>query len=117
MAARGPGDCLEREGNVRRKLPAALFQLLAPDGVEPGRIGARGTDPERKRIPPIVETRVLHPDGQVGVGDVAEAGALAKHLASARESSQSPLIRRLAEGRGTGFGLTDSPAEIESEPT
>ena len=46
-----------------------------------------------------------------------EAGALAKHLASARESSQSPLIRRLAEGRGTGFGLTDSPAEIESETT
>ena len=44
-----------------------------------------------------------------------EAGALAKHLASARESAESPLIRRLAEGRGTGFGLTDSPTEIESE--
>jgi hypothetical protein len=44
-----------------------------------------------------------------------EAGALAKHLAKARENTQSPLIRRLAEGRGTGFGLTSSPAEIESE--
>ena len=44
-----------------------------------------------------------------------EAGALAKHLAAAREGSQSPLIRRLAEGRGTGFGLTDSPSEIERE--
>ena len=46
-----------------------------------------------------------------------EAGALAKHLAAAREGSQSPLIRRLGEGRGTGFGLTDSPAEIERETT
>ena len=44
-----------------------------------------------------------------------EAGALAKHLASARSSSQSALIRERAEGRGTGFGLTDSPDEIESE--
>jgi hypothetical protein len=44
-----------------------------------------------------------------------EAGALAMHLASARQSSDSPLIRQLAEGRGTGFGLTDSPAGIESE--
>ncbi len=43
-----------------------------------------------------------------------EAGALAKHLASARKS-ESPLIKRVAEGRGTGFGLTDSPTEIESE--
>ena len=46
-----------------------------------------------------------------------EAGALARHLASARESSQSPLIRRLAEARGTGFGVTDSPSEIEVETT
>ncbi len=44
-----------------------------------------------------------------------EAGTLAKHLAGARGKTQSPLISRLAEGRGLGFGLTDSPAEIESE--
>jgi hypothetical protein len=44
-----------------------------------------------------------------------EASALAKHISSARESSQSPLIRRVAEGRGTGFGLTDSPQEIEEK--
>ncbi|MBA2461988.1 MAG: hypothetical protein H0V45_09530 [Actinobacteria bacterium] len=44
-----------------------------------------------------------------------EAGALAKHLASARGSSQSPLVKQVAEGRGTGFGLTASPGEIESE--
>ena len=44
-----------------------------------------------------------------------EAGALAKHLASARENTQSPLIRQLAEGRGLGFGVGDSPEEIEAE--
>ncbi len=46
-----------------------------------------------------------------------EASALAKHISAARESSQSPLIRRVAEGRGTGFGLTDSPQEVETEMT
>jgi hypothetical protein len=43
-----------------------------------------------------------------------EAGALAKHLRAARASSASPLIRELAEGGGLGFGLTDSPAELEA---
>ena len=43
-----------------------------------------------------------------------EAGALAKHLTTTRGSSQSPLIRRLAEGRGLGFGMAAAPAEIES---
>ena len=40
---------------------------------------------------------------------------MAKHLGAARGSSDSPLVRRLAEGRGTGFGLTSSPEEVESE--
>jgi hypothetical protein len=44
-----------------------------------------------------------------------EAGALAKHLASARKDSSSQLVRELAETRGTGFGVTSSPDEIESE--
>ncbi|MEO8291187.1 MAG: hypothetical protein ABI649_09375 [Gaiellaceae bacterium] len=44
-----------------------------------------------------------------------EAGALARHLAEARQSASSELIRELAETRGTGFGLTSSPGEIESE--
>ena len=44
-----------------------------------------------------------------------EAGALAKHLAGARKDSSSQLVRELAETRGTGFGVTDSPAEIDSE--
>jgi hypothetical protein len=44
-----------------------------------------------------------------------EAGALARHLGEARKSASSALIRELAEERGTGFGLTSSPAEIESE--
>jgi hypothetical protein len=43
-----------------------------------------------------------------------EAGALAKHLATAQRDSQSPLIRQLAHGHSTGFGLTSSPAEIET---
>ncbi len=43
-----------------------------------------------------------------------EAGSIAKHLGRARGSSESPLIRKLAEGRGTGFGLTASPGEVES---
>jgi hypothetical protein len=44
-----------------------------------------------------------------------EAGALTRHLREARESSSSELIREVAEVRGTGFGVTDSPAEIETE--
>jgi hypothetical protein len=44
-----------------------------------------------------------------------EAGALAKHLAEARSGSTSDLVRDLAGERGTGFGLTSSPSEIESE--
>jgi hypothetical protein len=44
-----------------------------------------------------------------------EAGALARHLTKARQNSTSDLIRELAETRGTGFGLTSSPAEVESE--
>ena len=44
-----------------------------------------------------------------------EAGALARHLAEARQSSSSELVRQLAETRGTGFGLTASPQEIETE--
>jgi len=44
-----------------------------------------------------------------------EAGALAKHLGGARKDSSSQLVRELAETRGTGFGVTSSPAEIESE--
>lgn len=44
-----------------------------------------------------------------------EAGALARHMGEARQSGQSDLIRELAESRSTGFGITDSPTEIESE--
>jgi hypothetical protein len=43
-----------------------------------------------------------------------EAGTLAKHVAAARGSSESEVVRRIAEGRGVGFGITTSPAEIES---
>ena len=43
-----------------------------------------------------------------------ETGAMAEHLAQAKRGSSSPLIQQLAEGRGTGFGLTSSKSEVES---
>lgn len=44
-----------------------------------------------------------------------EAGALTRHLGEARQSASSELVRELGETRGTGFGLTDSPEEVETE--
>ena len=44
-----------------------------------------------------------------------EASALAKALAAQREQSASELVRELAGVRGTGFGMTASPREVESE--
>ena len=46
-----------------------------------------------------------------------EVGALGKHLSQARSKSSSQLVRELAEVRGTGFGLTTSPNEVESGAT
>jgi tellurite resistance protein len=46
-----------------------------------------------------------------------EAGALSRHLRDARANQSSELVREFAETRGTGFGLTDSPDEVESETT
>jgi hypothetical protein len=43
-----------------------------------------------------------------------EAGTLGKHVAAARGSSESAVVRRVAEGRGTGFGVTMHPGEIET---
>ena len=57
----------------------------------------------------------------VSVGDrdftdsFGEASALAKALAAHREQSASALVRELANVRGTGFGMTASPQEVESE--
>lgn len=44
-----------------------------------------------------------------------EASALAKYLGSQREQGESQLIRELAKTRGSGFGVTDSPQEVETE--
>jgi tellurite resistance protein len=38
-------------------------------------------------------------------------------LRDARANQSSELVREFAETRGTGFGFTDSPDEIESETT
>jgi hypothetical protein len=44
-----------------------------------------------------------------------EAGALARHLAGARQSSPSAVVRELAQERGMGFGVGSSPDEVERE--
>ena len=44
-----------------------------------------------------------------------EAGALGKHVATAKQSGSSELIRELADVRGAGFGLTSSPDKVERE--
>ena len=44
-----------------------------------------------------------------------EASALAKYLGGQRQSGATELIRELAAVKGTGFGLTDSPQEVEAE--
>lgn len=44
-----------------------------------------------------------------------EIGALSKYLAEAQTKSTNPLIGEVAKVKGTGFGLTSSPQEIESQ--
>ena len=44
-----------------------------------------------------------------------EAGALGKHVATAKQSSSSELVRELADIHGTGFDLTSSPEKVEQE--
>jgi septum formation inhibitor-activating ATPase MinD len=43
-----------------------------------------------------------------------EASALAKYLASQRQANESSFIQELANTHRTGFGLTDSPEEVEA---
>jgi hypothetical protein len=44
-----------------------------------------------------------------------EAGALGRHIAQAKRSNSSELVRELADIHGTGFGLTSSPDAVEIE--
>ncbi len=44
-----------------------------------------------------------------------EAGTLAKHIAAARGTSASEVVRQVAEGHGLGFRVTTPPAQLESE--
>jgi hypothetical protein len=44
-----------------------------------------------------------------------EAGALGKHVATAKQSASSELVREVADIHGTGFGLTSSPDKVEQE--
>jgi hypothetical protein len=40
---------------------------------------------------------------------------MAKHLAGARQNSESTLVRDLGDTKGTGFGWRSSPEEIAGE--
>ena len=57
----------------------------------------------------------------VSIGDrdftdtFGEVGALTKRLGEERKESHSELMRELAAGRPSGFGLTASPEEVEAE--
>ena len=44
-----------------------------------------------------------------------EATALAKEMANQHTHSQSQLVRELGATRGTGFGITASPAKVQAE--
>jgi hypothetical protein len=44
-----------------------------------------------------------------------EAGALSKHVAAAHEHSESTLVKQVAEGHGTGFGVTAGIDKVETE--
>lgn len=46
-----------------------------------------------------------------------EAGAMAKHIGSARQNASSTLVRDLGETKGTGFGWKSSPEQVEGETT
>ena len=57
----------------------------------------------------------------VSVGDrdftdsFGEASALAKRISEERVTGASELLRELAAGHGTGFGLIASPQKVETE--
>jgi tellurite resistance protein len=57
----------------------------------------------------------------VSIGDrdftdtFGEVGALVKRLSEERKESSSQLMRELATGRPSGFGLTASAEEVEAE--
>ena len=44
-----------------------------------------------------------------------EAGALGKHVAKAKQTGSSELVRELADVHGTGFGVTTAPDVVERE--
>ena len=44
-----------------------------------------------------------------------EASALGKYLAGQQVAGTTELVRELAKSRGTGFGLTTSPAQMHAE--
>jgi hypothetical protein len=55
---------------------------------------------------------LAHRDFTDGFG---EASAMAHELSDEHTQSPSQLVRELAGVRGTGFGMTSSPAKVEAE--
>ena len=44
-----------------------------------------------------------------------EAASLAREIVEARRDSESEVVREIAQMGGTGFGVTSSPTEVETE--
>jgi hypothetical protein len=44
-----------------------------------------------------------------------EASALAKRMAAEHETNESALVREIAAGKGSGFGMTASADKVEAE--
>src|ERR671917_40770 len=106
-------------------MPAPLFPSGARLEEPPGK-AERGVEMAGKADFTEQEWESLH-KGVTGAGLLVsvsdrgffdafkEAGALARHLAGARQSSSSGVVRELAQERGMGFGVGSSPDEVERE--
>ena len=44
-----------------------------------------------------------------------EAASLAREIVEARQDSESEVVRRIAQMGGTGFAVTSSPSDVETE--
>src|SRR4051794_17900326 len=73
-AACRPGPRRDHERRRRQHLAAPLAQPSLPLGVQAGHEHAGGAHAEKKRVPPVVEARMLDIDRQAGLLDSVESG-------------------------------------------
>jgi acrylyl-CoA reductase (NADPH) len=104
---RRPGTPGDGERAVAEFAAAALAQVGAPVLVELGEVRAGRPDPERERLPPVVEGLVLDADLERGFFEVAEAGL----LEDARERGELRLVAdaRIALAGGAPEGRQRRP--------